>query len=509
MVNSHKDVLPPELVLGVIRTEAGVGAFHVDGWNYNSFYRQIDGPWAQPTNGDGIMQVTSESGYHSDGPYTNDQNGYDHAINDGSNYLLKNYRSYGTFVQAVLHYNTGPSSLWIYMGDKSPYDGIFTDYDAWGDKLYLSHVAGYMTNFVPSIYELQNPDLANILNKGQSILSTYLYSKGIKTGQSVAYYRSAQKQLDADLLNLELRVRAGENKVRVSVFGSPVNVTISDEYGRIISAVENQIPAASFEYFNATDTKVFCIPLNLTYQVQMNATDYGNCTIDQITPTENAYEMAFSQIAFDLTSETRAMFGLLQYNANYTLTVDENGDGLTDYELAPEVGSLTTEYDIGITEVVLPKTVVGQGYNLPANLTIMNYGVYTEVFNVTLYANTTAINQTQVSLSNGNSVTLTFTWNTSGFTKGNWTISVYAEPVLNETYVADNNVTGGTLKVTIAGDINGDFTVDIYDAIMLAGTYNSQPASLNWNPNSDINSDNIVDIYDAIILANHFNQHYP
>jgi hypothetical protein len=59
------------------------------------------------------------------------------------------------------------------------------------------------------------------------------------------------------------------------------------------------------------------------------------------------------------------------------------------------------------------------------------------------------------------------------------------------------------------GDINGDGTVDIYDAIILAGAFNSMLGSPNWNPNADINGDGWVDIYDAIILAGHYNQHIP
>jgi parallel beta-helix repeat protein len=64
------------------------------------------------------------------------------------------------------------------------------------------------------------------------------------------------------------------------------------------------------------------------------------------------------------------------------------------------------------------------------------------------------------------------------------------------------------LWVRLPGDLNGDGAVDIYDAILLAGAYNSTPGKANWNPNADINGDNIVDIYDAILLANHYGQHY-
>ena len=191
MVNSHRGSIPAELVLAIIRQEGGEGAFHVDGWNYNSFYKESDGPWAQPTNGDGIMQVTLASGYHEkSGPYTHDRNGYDHAINDGCDYLLELYNSYGSRVQITLHYNTGPNSLYIYLGKNQ------------GDWNYLSHVAEHLSNFVPNTYGLQNPNLVSALNQGQNILSDYLYNKGLATEQSVDYYRPYQEQLDKELHNI-------------------------------------------------------------------------------------------------------------------------------------------------------------------------------------------------------------------------------------------------------------------------------------------------------------------
>ena len=190
MVNNHRDTIPVELVLAIIRQEGGGGAFYVEGWRFNAFYREEDGLWAQPTNGDGIMQVTAASGYHErSGLYTHDRDGYDHAINDGCDYLLEHYNTYGSYVQATLHYNTGPNSLYIYLGKN------------WGDRNYLSHVAGHLRNFVPNTYGLQNQNLVNALNQGQNILNDYLYNKGIATRQSVDYYKPYQTQLDSELHN--------------------------------------------------------------------------------------------------------------------------------------------------------------------------------------------------------------------------------------------------------------------------------------------------------------------
>jgi hypothetical protein len=192
IVNSHRGSLPTELVLALTRQEGGEGAFHVDGWNYNDFYRESDGAWAQPTNGDGIMQVTAASGYHENsGPYTHDCTGYDHAINDGCDYLLKLYSTYATQVQSTLHYNTGPNSLYIYLGK------------SWGNRDYLSHVAEHLSTFVPNTYGLSNQNLVNALNQGQNILDKYLYDMGIATGQSVGYYEPYQTQLDSELHNIE------------------------------------------------------------------------------------------------------------------------------------------------------------------------------------------------------------------------------------------------------------------------------------------------------------------
>lgn len=60
------------------------------------------------------------------------------------------------------------------------------------------------------------------------------------------------------------------------------------------------------------------------------------------------------------------------------------------------------------------------------------------------------------------------------------------------------------MNTTATADINNDGSVDIYDAILLANSYNSVPTSSNWNSKGDLNSDNIVDIYDAIILASNY-----
>jgi len=173
-------------------------------------------------------------------------------------------------------------------------------------------------------------------------------------------------------------------------------------------------------------------------------------------------------------------------------------------------------YDVAITNVAPIKTVVGQSYGVNVTVTAANLGSCTETCNVTVCTsvfiasqnlNLSFVTSQDVTLPNGNSLNITFVLNTVGYPYGNYTISAYAWPVFGETNAANNNVTTGTVYVGIPGDINGDGTVDIYDAILLSGAFGSHVGSPNWNPNADINGDGIVDIYDAIIQSNNFNQH--
>jgi hypothetical protein len=166
-------------------------------------------------------------------------------------------------------------------------------------------------------------------------------------------------------------------------------------------------------------------------------------------------------------------------------------------------------HDVAVTNVASSKTAVGQGMSDSINATVTNQGDYTETFNVTTFANATVVGSENVTLPAGDSTTVMFNWNTTGFDYGNYTISATAGPVADETNIGDNTFTDGTVSVTIPGDINLDGLVDIFDAIKLAGAFGSKPPNPNFNPNADINGDGIVDIFDALLLAGHYGQHYP
>jgi hypothetical protein len=55
-----------------------------------------------------------------------------------------------------------------------------------------------------------------------------------------------------------------------------------------------------------------------------------------------------------------------------------------------------------------------------------------------------------------------------------------------------------------SGDVNRDYTVDIFDLVIVAGAYGSSDGGINWNPCADVNGDGTVDIFDLVIVAGQY-----
>jgi parallel beta-helix repeat protein len=200
------------------------------------------------------------------------------------------------------------------------------------------------------------------------------------------------------------------------------------------------------------------------------------------------------------------------YSGPYQNITGSDGIGDTPYiidENNRDRYPLTKPYggpnDIGITHLTTSKTVIGQGYNLSINVEMINYGINTEAFNLTVYANTSILQSlTNIVLTSRSSTTITFTWDTSGFAKGNYTISAYAWPVPGETDTEDNTFINGWVYVGLVGDVNADGIVDIADIYLIELAYGTMPGQPGYKPNLDINSDSIIDIEDIYIASLHY-----
>lgn len=66
------------------------------------------------------------------------------------------------------------------------------------------------------------------------------------------------------------------------------------------------------------------------------------------------------------------------------------------------------------------------------------------------------------------------------------------------------DVQSGKSSATVLGDINGDNTVDILDAITLSNSFGAILSSPRWNSGADLNLDGVINSLDSMILSSHF-----
>lgn len=169
--------------------------------------------------------------------------------------------------------------------------------------------------------------------------------------------------------------------------------------------------------------------------------------------------------------------------------------------------SIMDAHNLAATSMALSRTIIGQGYSTRINVTVANQGDFPETLNVTVYANSTQIATQTMILAERQTTTLTFTWDTTGFDRGTYEVSAYLSPVEGETQTG-NNLVVRQVFVTIAGDVDGDRDVDIFDIVRMATTY-GQPVQPTWpRPPSDIDGDGDVDIFDIVAAASNYGKHW-
>ena len=303
---------------------------------------------------------------------------------------------------------------------------------------------------------------------------------------------------------------------------------------------------------------------NTTEYVEVTAIAYGNYTFDHWElDGYNASETSQTGIRTDTNHTLKAVFTQTKYALEITFTAGGNTDPtagtyifepgieasvnaisdpgyyLDSWELDnvyvgifnPEsvimnrnhtlkavFKPLDTGHNIA-TKWVASKSVVGQGFNISIQVTVINTGSYIENFSVTAYLNSTPIMPQGATLDSGAWTSMTFTLNTSSFPKDNYTIWAYSWPVPGETETKDNNYTAGNLIVSMVGDLTGrtfnpwdfvpDGKCDGKDIAVVAMCFGSAPRCQPpyvWNPNSDVNNDGKVDGKDIALVAMHYGE---
>jgi serine protease AprX len=187
--------------------------------------------------------------------------------------------------------------------------------------------------------------------------------------------------------------------------------------------------------------------------------------------------------------------------------------GVGSYSGSVYIINKSQVHDVSVTQIV-PSERATSG-NIHIYVTVVNQGDNTETFGVTVSANTTQVAMQEVTMNRGANITITFTWNTTGFAKGNYTISAYAWPVPGETDTSDNTFTDGTVKIGVRGDLNDDNKCNILDLVKEAGKFGAEkgdphsPPYPKYDPNYDFNDDNKINILDMVKVAIHFGETDP
>ena len=176
-------------------------------------------------------------------------------------------------------------------------------------------------------------------------------------------------------------------------------------------------------------------------------------------------------------------------------------------------------YDIAVLNLTTSKTgckpmpTIGENCTASVDATIGNLGSYDENFTVVFYVGAAEIARENVSLASREHIVISFDLNTTGWTKGNYTVRLYIEPVSGEANTT-NNLLEDSFLVTMLGDVNGDGKVDVKDVYATALAYGTSvdgpnPEGRKYNPNCDINNDLRVDVKDYYIVCKNYGRVDP
>jgi hypothetical protein len=207
--------------------------------------------------------------------------------------------------------------------------------------------------------------------------------------------------------------------------------------------------------------------------------------------------------------------GLTSLNLADTILSDQNS------QLIPHTvidGSVRVPgfYDIAVIRVSTSKTgckpipTVGLQYSFWVNFTVENGGDLSATFYVSICANSILLGTTMVpNLLPGARYNGSLLVSTVGLAFGNYTIEAQTSVIPNDIDPGNNVLTDGWIVVTIPGDVDGNYRVDIIDVVKITCAYSAKRADLNYSPNSDLDDNGEISILDVVICTSHYGQKYP
>jgi subtilisin family serine protease len=249
------------------------------------------------------------------------------------------------------------------------------------------------------------------------------------------------------------------------------------------------------------------------YETKIDATLTGNHIAGKLTIIGGSL---LQQLYLTVRSDQETWFTLTDSDGNFAFDVPPSLDfpltietsAVGPYDKSTYVKS-NLPHDVCIVSVAPCKTIVGQGYLLGFTVAVGNLADYLETFNVTIFVNDTATTSKTATVTGWGSINITLSWDTSGFTKGNYRVSAYAWPVPGETSTGDNTFVDGVVTVVLAGDLNDDGIVDYRDINRVARMFGKTLGDPQWDPNSDIIEDGIIDCRDINVPSRNYGKTRP
>ena len=179
-------------------------------------------------------------------------------------------------------------------------------------------------------------------------------------------------------------------------------------------------------------------------------------------------------------------------------------DGVNTGEDLSDTTFTILRHDVAVLEINASTNKIRGGDPLPFNVTVKNYGNYTETFTLEAYANTTLLQAQNVTLTGGNITTIQFIWNTAGFAEGRYVLKAYIPQVLGEENTLDNQYYGNIEIDSTAPVISILSPQDkTYYSNHIPLTFETnEPASwiaysINNQPNVTISDNTIINITDG------------
>jgi len=281
--------------------------------------------------------------------------------------------------------------------------------------------------------------------------------------------------------------------------------------------IENAVGMYDYVFKLSYDTDILTclgavvIPPNnntdFTVEIQINDTEGIIWVRVQYYPPAEPISIYTARTVTEITFQIQA-YGQTVLDLHDTKISDPSGNSMP-HEV--EDGFFATLLrDVAIVFVnVTSSNQVYSGRMVTIEVTAMNRGNMTiETFNVTLYYDDNPIETQLVTVDPWTNVTLTFSWNTTGLPPcSNFTLRAEASEVPYEVNLYNNVLIDGWVKIKILGDINGDGSIDLFDAVMLCTAYGSHEGDPEWNPEADLAPEwGIINLYDAVTLNLRYGQ---